>query len=258
MAAKPQLSGVSVRKAIAAAAVAAMVIGGTSFIATPANAVPSTTNPSAIYLWTGPSGCDGSSYFTAASNATGPHLTSITGDPGDILKITNRCGMTISVEFDEVAIAGSIDIEAGQTAPHTIGFGEADMDFFLKGAKITLYVTGSQNAGATVSSDGKQLNTPTNTPKFARPTAVKRSGSVVLLQDRVVLASGQTAKPHVSFARASDRSPVKRHGKVTVTKSGKVIVLMNAKRPTLITLNLSAPATDEYAAYRGGMTWLVK
>lgn len=166
--------------------------------------------------------------------------------------------MTISVEFDEVAIAGSIDIEAGQSAPHAIGFGEADMDFFLKGASITMYVTGSQSVGATVNADGKKLNMPTSAPKFARPKAVKRTGSAVLLQSRVNLASGQTAKPQVSFARASNRSPIKRQGKVEVTKSGKVIVTMKVKKPTLVTLSLNAPATDEYAAYRGGMTWLVK
>lgn len=245
------------RRAIVAVVAAVVAIGGLAFASSPANAAPTPTDPGAIYLWTGPSGCDGNSYFTAASNATGPHLTSISGDPGDILKITNRCGMTVSVEFDGAGIAGSLDIEAGQTAPHTIGFAETSLDFFVTGAKITLNVTNSENAGAPVGADGKQLNAPTSAPQFARPKAVKRTGSVVLLQGSVVLASGQTAKPHVSFARASDRSPVQRHGKVKVTKTGKVIVLMKAKRPTLVTLHLSAPATDEYAAYRGGMTWLV-
>ena len=247
-----------VRRAIVAAVAVVMAVSGMAFASLPANAVPTPTNPSAIYLWTGPSGCDGSSYFTAASNATGPHLTSISGDPGDVLKITNRCGMTVSVEFDAVGIAGSIDIEAGQTAPHTIGFGEAELDFFVKGASITLHVANSEDAGAPVGADGKQMNTPTSAPTFAPPKAVTRTGSVVLLQGDVVLASGQTAKPQVSFARASDRSPLERQGKVTVTKTGKVIVLMKAKTPTLVTLYLSAPATDEYAAYRGGMTWLVK
>lgn len=246
------------RRAIVAVVATVVAISGLAFASSPANAVPTPTNPGAIYLWTGPSGCDGSSYFTAASNATGPHLTSISGDPGDLLKITNRCGMTISVEFDAVGIAGSIDIEAGQTAPHTIGFGEDELDFFVKGASITLHVTNSEDSGVPVGADGKQMNAPTSAPQFARPKAVKRTGSVVLLQGPVVLASGQTAKPHVSFARASDRSPMERQGKVKVTRTGKVIVLMKAKRPTLVTLYLSAPATGEYAAYRGGMTWLVK
>lgn len=246
------------RRAIVAVVATVVAISGLAFASSPANAVPTPTNPGAIYLWTGPSGCDGSSYFTAASNATGPHLTSISGDPGDLLKITNRCGMTISVEFDAVGIAGSIDIEAGQTAPHTIGLGEDELDFFVKGASITLHVTNSEDSGVPVGADGKQMNAPTSAPQFARPKAVKRTGSVVLLQGPVVLASGQTAKPHVSFARASDRSPMERQGKVKVTKTGKVIVLMKAKRPTLVTLYLSAPATGEYAAYRGGMTWLVK
>ena len=246
------------RRAIVAVVATVVAVGGLAFASSPANAAPTPTDPGAIYLWTGPSGCDGSSYFTAASNATGPHLTSISGDPGDLLKITNRCGMTISVEFDGVGIAGSFDIEAGETARHTLGFGEAELDFYVKGAKITLQVANSENPGAPVGADGKQLNTPTGAPQFARPKAVKRTGSVVLLQGPVALASGQTAKPHVSFARASDRSPMERQGKVTVTKTGKVIVLMKAKRPTLVTLYLSAPATDEFSAYRGGMTWLVK
>jgi hypothetical protein len=166
--------------------------------------------------------------------------------------------MTVPVDFDGAGISGDIDIVAGGTAPHTLGIEETELDFLVEGASLTLYITNSQNAGAPVGADGKQLNAPTNTPKFARPKAVKRTGSVVLLQGRVVLASGQTAKPQVSFARASDRSPIEGHGEVKVTKTGKVIVLMKAKRPTLVTLYLSAPATDEYAAYRGGMTWLVK
>lgn len=221
-----------------------------------ATAAPGLTSPTDIYLWEGPTGCDSSAYLTAASNGTGVHLTSVSGQFEDLLQVHNRCGMTVAFMVDTEAIGTTTDVEAGQIWHHTIDLGETYFQIQNHGA-VNVYVTAPNSASATSGSDGKPMNQPTRTPRFADTRAVKRTGSVVLMQKPLVLASGQTATPRVTFTRASDGAPLKDAGDVTVTKSGKVIARMHTKHPTVVTLDLSAPATGTYGPYRGGKTWLV-
>lgn len=230
----------------------------TAWVASPAaTAAPGLTSPTDIYLWEGPTGCDSSAYLTAASNGTGPHLTSVSGSFEDLLQVHNRCGMTVEFEVDTEAIGTTTSVEAGKIWDHTIDLGETYFTIQNHGGAINVYITAPNSASAPSGADGKSMNQPQQTPRFADTRSVKRSGSVVLMQKPLVLASGQTATPRVTFTRASDGAPLKGAGDVRVTKSGKVIARMHTKHPTVVTLSLSAPATGTYAPYRGGMTWLV-
>ena len=231
---------------------------GTMLTAPGASATPAATNPDSVYLWKGPTGCDSSAYFTASSSGSGTHITSITGAMGDILSFHNKCGMNVTIDYQNEAYGTDVTVGAGGTLPLTIHIDETVIPFAVSGAVVNLYVTSSSAASAPKGADGKTMNAPASQPTFARLHSVKRSGSAVLLNGPVRLASGQTAKPQVSFMKASNRSPVKNVGSVKITKAGKVIVHMHAKKPTLVTLSLNAPATSTYAAYRGGRTWLVK
>lgn len=220
-----------------------------------ATATPTATTPNTVYLWKGPTGCDSSAFFTATSSGTGTHVTSINGDAGDVLEIHNKCGMNVTIDYQNEAIGVDVTIGPGDTTLSTIHFDQTYIPFAVSGAVINLFVTSSSSAAATV--DGNTMNSPKSRPSFAGLHAVKRHGSVVLLRGPVLLASGQTATPQVSFMRANNRSPMKKAGTVHVTKSGKVIVHTKTKRPTLVTVSLSAPASGGYAAYHGGRTWLV-
>lgn len=241
-----------------AAVAAFMMTGGVVLCAPSASATPAPTSPDTVYLWKGSTGCDASAYFTSSSSGSGTHITSISGDPGDVVEIHNKCGMNVTIEYANEAIGVNDTVSAGESTVSTIHFAETYIPFLVSGVVLNLYVTGSNSTSEPVGADGKAMNTPTSTPTFAGLHAVKRNGTAVLLQGPVVLASGQTAKPRVTFARASNRSPIKKSGSVSVTKSGKVIVRMTAKKPTLVTLSLSAPSSGAYAPYRGGTTWLVK
>ena len=246
------------RRVIIAVVSMVLAASGAVLSAPGASATPAVTNPDSVYLWKGPTGCDSSAYFTASSSGSGTHITSITGAMGDILSFHNKCGMNVTIDYQNEAIGTDVTVGAGGTLPLTIHFDETVIPFAVSGAVVNLYVTSSSSSSATVDANGKTMNAPKKSPTFAGLHSVKRSGSFVLLRGPVILASGQTASPQVSFMHANSRKLMKKAGSAHVTKSGKVIVHMTSKKPTLVTLTLSAPATDTFASYRGGRTWLVK
>lgn len=107
-------------------------------------------------------------------------------------------------------------------------------------------------------------NTPTVAPQFANKKEISRPGVSVLLKNGVVLPSGISATPRVRFIELvqgarpiGDVAPTKL-GTYRVTKSGKVIATVLSRQPMTIMLVLSAPATDEYAAYKIKKQWVLK
>ena len=90
---------------------------GTMLTAPGASATPAATNPDSVYLWKGPTGCDSSAYFTASSSGSGTHITSITGAMGDILSFHNKCGMNVTIDYQNEAIGTDVTVGAGGVTP---------------------------------------------------------------------------------------------------------------------------------------------